>query len=288
MVNLKVGSNGFHPTPLLRWAGGKQNLLKDLTSLLPPNAASRKYFEPFAGAAALFFRLAPKEAVVSDANAHLISCYQFVREQPEEVDRFLRQHAKITSKTHYYRVRETYNRSRPSARQAARFIYLNKTCFNGIFRVNNKGKFNVPYGWKEPPALPSLAELKAASKALKKAVLKAAPFEQVLADAKEGDFVYLDPPYPPLNGTAFFTHYTAERFGTSDQEKLAALFRELDARKCLVMQSNADKKQIRQLYAGFKIKRISVTRWVTCKAKRHRVRELVITNYDPAEVEKAT
>lgn len=265
--------------PLLRWAGGKRQLLSRLIEFFPKDISNGNYREPFLGAGCLFFALQPKQAVLSDANAYLISCYQHVRDDWAAVNKCLRRHARLTSEDHYYRTRTLYNRSSHSASQAARFIYLNKTCFNGIFRVNTKGEFNVPYGWKEPPALPTADILKRASNALKHATLVSHGFDKALEDAKQGDFVYLDPPYPPLNGTAYFTHYTMDRFSQSDQERLSAVVKGLDQVGCRVLMTSADLPLIRGLYRGFEIKSLSVTRFITCKAERHTVRELVITNY---------
>lgn len=174
-----------------------------------------------------------------------------------------------------------YNRSTNSAAaQAGRLIYLNKACFNGIFRVNQKGEFNVPYGKIQRPALPSPEELRSISRALKSTRLFAAPFEQVLLSLKRNDFVYLDPPYPPLNSTSCFNHYTPDRFSESDQRKLARLVKVLHYRGCLFMLSNADTKLIRHLYKKFKITKIPVIRYITCQKVRQKVRELVITNYE--------
>src|SRR5713226_10143568 len=185
-------------SPFLRWAGGKQQLKRTLLAFLPLDVTERTYREPFLGGGSLFFALQPKAAILSDANEHLIKCYELVRDQPELVARYLRFHALKNTKAHYYRVREEYNNSEFSAAQAARFIYLNKTCFNGIFRVNSKGKFNVPYGRKESPAIPDEAKLVRVAAALKSASLHASSFEQALDGAARGDFIYLDPPYPPL------------------------------------------------------------------------------------------
>ena len=266
-------------SPILRWAGGKQQLVSQLTAFLPRDVTNRVYREPFLGAGCLFFAVQPEKAVLSDANEHLIRCYEFVRDQAPLVARYLRRYAAMTSEKYYYEVRRIYNRLKFSAPQAARFIYLNKTCFNGIFRVNREGTFNVPYGWKNPPAIPSVEHLRRVSAVLKRATLRPEPFGQALALASTGDFVYLDPPYPPLNGVANFRHYTMDRFNPEDQKKLAATVRELDARGCLVMMSNADIELIRSLYKGFHITSLPVRRFVTCKAKKGMVTELIITNY---------
>lgn len=264
--------------PFLRWAGGKSKIVPHLLRFMPPLPMHAIYHEPFVGAGSLFFRLCPQKAVLADANERLIACYEQVKADPGGLARRVILHAQKTCERYYYRLRDEYNEGGEPLEQAARFLYLNKTCFNGIFRVNTKGKFNVPYGWKEPPAIPSEAVLVAASKALKGARLLVADFTSVVRRACSGDFVYLDPPYPPLNGTAYFTHYTKDRFGPDDQIKVASVARELSSTGCRVLVSNADTPLIRELYGGFNIEVLSVCRYLTCK-KKHNVSELVITNY---------
>jgi DNA adenine methylase len=266
--------------PFLRWAGGKRQLRRVLLEFLPSDIDSRTYREPFLGGGSLFFALQPEAAVLSDANEHLIRCYEFVRDQPSRVARYLQFHALRNSESYYYKVRDEYNVSHFSAAQAARFIYLNKTCFNGIFRVNTKGQFNVPYGWKESPAIPNKKELATVAVTLKNASLQASSFEKALKDSSRGDFIYLDPPYPPLNGTAYFTHYTSDRFSEQDQRRLATCIHGLDRSGCLFMISNADTPLIRRLYGKYQLVSLPVTRYLTCKSVRHKVKELVITNYE--------
>jgi len=218
--------------------------------------------------------------VLSDLNRHLIECYRFVRDDYITVASYLRLHARENVREYYLRIRDVYNRSGVSAAQAARFIYLNRTCFNGVFRVNRQGTFNVPFGDKPSPRFPTVEELASVSAALKKARLRVCDYELAIRSAKKGHFVYLDPPYPPLNGTSFFTHYTKDRFGQADQERLARVVKDLDRRGCLVMVTNADTLFVRSLYSGLNLLELSATRYVTCRAVKHRVGELVITNYD--------
>ena len=265
--------------PFIRWAGGKQKIIRKLIQYLPDDVEKRFYKEPFLGAGSLFFAIKPQRAILSDANEHLINCYNYVKSHYNLISHYLDQHRKRTCQEYYYYIRKLYNKSHSSPAQAARFIYLNKTCFNGIFRVNKKNKFNVPYGWKEPPALPSRTQLKDAAIALANAKLLTVSFENILGSIKSNDFIYLDPPYPPLNGTSYFTHYTKERFGEDDQKRLASFVYKLDEIGAKFMMSNADIPLIRSLYSKFNLIDISVTRWITCKAKKHRVSELVITNY---------
>ena len=267
------------PKPFLRWAGGKQQIVDGLVRCVPQDWQKLRYVEPFAGAGSLFFALGPRKVLLSDANAHLIDCYQQVATSPRNVSKHLQRHAALSSERHYYQVRHEYNRGRSSPRQAARFIYLNKACFNGIFRVNTKGQFNVPYGRKEPPVIPSPEELTAAAVRLRRATLRACTYEDALEGVTGGDLVYLDPPYPPLNGTSYFTHYTAERFGGDAQEQLADTVEQIDSVGARFMMSNADTSLIRSLYKRFNIIRLPVIRYVTCKSRKHCVSELVVTNY---------
>jgi DNA adenine methylase len=282
MRRIKPLANGpklLRAEPFLRWAGGKRRMVHHLLSYLPPDIAARRYREPFLGAASLFFALGPLNAVLSDANTDLINCFCHVRDNPEAVHRHLVQLAKRSGADHYYKVRAKYNASAPNAVQAARFIFLNKTCFNGIFRVNRHGHFNVPYGLKDEPVLPTLEVLRHASEALRRADLLSCSFELALADAQQGDFYYIDPPYPPLNGTSNFTRYTRERFAVERQRALANHVRKVSRRGAKIMVTNADLPLIRELYADFAVIPLAVTRFITCKAKKHSVGELVITNY---------
>lgn len=265
--------------PFIKWAGGKQQLIGQLLSLLPKDILAKRYHEPFLGGGALFFSLQPKISYLSDANDHLVNCFQFVRENPELIYSYLKKHEALNSETYYYKMRQTYNKMGYSFAQAARFIYLNKSCYNGIFRVNRKGKFNVPCGRKKTLAIPDRGALKRCSKILQTAKIFTASFESALEDVDSNDFIYLDPPYPPLNGTSYFTHYTKDKFGDLDQEKVASIVKSLDSEGCLFMVSNADTKKIRKLYKNFHVTSLSVTRFITCKKTRHRVKELIITNY---------
>jgi DNA adenine methylase len=266
--------------PLLRWAGGKQRLATLLAIYLPKEVTNFRYVEPFFGAGSLFFQVRPKKALLADLNVHLMDAYIQIRNNPLQVHRYLTYHRYHDSEKHYYWTRNVYNRaSRANAVQAARFIYLNRTCYNGIFRVNLAGKFNVPYGDKDNPIIPEKAELVAASRALRRTQLRCQDFRKTLSTLGANSFVYLDPPYPALNGTAFFQHYTQDRFDDNDQRELAGIVRELDEEGIPFMMSNADTPLIRNLYRRFEIIPLAVTRYVTCKSVKHQVGELVITNY---------
>jgi len=266
-------------SPFLRWAGGKVCIIHKLIPFVPKDYEKRIYIEPFLGGGSMFFALCPPKAILSDMNRHLIHCYKTLQQYPGRTFAFLSNFVKQDSEDFFYKIREEYNRSRFTIRQAARFIYLNRTCFNGIFRVNEQDEFNVPYGKKENPVFPALAELKKISESLKKAKLRPWSYEKALRLAKKGDFIYLDPPYPPLNGTSYFTHYTRERFYEEDQVSLSKTAGQVAKLGCLVMISNADTPTIRKLYKHWNINKLHVTRWITCKAQKHKVDELVITNY---------
>jgi DNA adenine methylase len=265
--------------PFLRWAGGKQSTIKHLLNFLPKNILDLDYIEPFLGAGSLFFSLQPQKAILSDFNNHLIDCFIYVRDYHELVASYLLEHKINNSLEYYYKIRNDYNSSEPSAEQAARFIYLNKACFNGIFRVNQKGKFNVPYGKKDPPFLPDLEWLRLASNSLKKAIIKCNDFDKILNNVTLGNFIYFDPPYPPLNHTSNFTHYTKDKFNLKDQYRLSETFHYLNNRGCLVMMSNADIPLIRKLYKDYNLHSLPVRRYITCKSVKHQVSELIIRNY---------
>ena len=196
--------------PFLRWVGGKQNLVRRLIPFLPERQVPVDYWEPFLGAGSLFFALSPAKSHLSDLNPHLIECYKQVRDHPDKIADLLESHAANSSSDHYYRERAAYNLHLDDpVVQAARFIYLNRTCFNGVFRVNRSNLFNVPYGRKEPPLIPAKWELAAVSQSLKSAELEARDFREVLRLPSSGDFLYIDPPYPAVNGCSSFNRYTA-------------------------------------------------------------------------------
>lgn len=265
--------------PFLRWAGGKSRIAKLLVDYVPKDFC--RYWEPFLGSAALYFYLRPSQGYLSDSNSALIDCYKHVRDYPEEVFKKLHEYAKQTSEDHYYSMRDLYNKSKPSIAQSARFIYLNKTNFNGIFRVNAKGEYNVPYGHKKSPALLSLDEFREISRLLKTAKLENHSFENIVNNKliQRQDFVYFDPPYPPLTTTSYFTHYTAERFSWKNQEDVANLANRLADKGCYVMISNSDIKEIRKLYKDWNYYALPVVRWVAANGSRIKVNEIIITNY---------
>lgn len=272
----------FTTKPFLRWAGGKTRSIPFLEKHLPPNVSSmHRYYEPFIGAGSLFFHIKPSKAILSDNNKDLIECYETVQKRPDAIITYLEQYLSNTCEEYYYQMREKYNTSKHSIARAALFIYLNKTCFNGIWRVNKKGEFNVPYGFKEPPALPSKEELRNVSISLSNVELIHSDYKEAVKNAKRDDFIYFDPPYLPLNGTSCFTRYTRDRFTKDDHDELALLAKKLTSKGCYVLISNADGPYIRSLYEDdFNIFELEVTRWIRSDGKRYKVKEVAITNYD--------
>ncbi|MCZ6689916.1 MAG: DNA adenine methylase [Planctomycetota bacterium] len=272
--------------PFLKWAGGKGQLLSQFASLYPRKI--ERYLEPFVGSAAVFFdlreRFAGLRATVSDNNKELIRCYEDVRDDVEGLIRRLRQHKARHGREHYYGVRgRSLGRLSPVAR-SARLIYLNKTCYNGLYRVNARGEFNVPIGSYKNPGIFKEDQFRAASAALQEVRLEVRDFSACLRDARAGAFVYFDPPYDPVSRTASFTGYTERGFGVTEQERLAGIFRELDAKGCLVMLSNSDTPLIRKLYRGFRLKSVTARRAINSNGRRRgAIGELVVMNYAPGK-----
>lgn len=268
--------------PFVKWAGGKGRLLSQLRPLLPSQAPRMRHVEPFVGGGALFFSRQPKRALLTDINPALVGTYVAIRDDVSGVIEALRDLAARHSKERYYAVRERYNRGPriTTAKRAAMFIYLNKTCFNGLHRVNRKGEFNVPVGSYKKPRILNESGLKAASALLQGAQLRCASFEALLEDAKPGDFIYFDPPYEPVSETASFTAYASDGFGREDQTRLRDVYKALDRRGCKLMLSNSDVPFIRELYADFRIDTVAAPRAINCNAsKRGRVSEVVVRNY---------
>lgn len=263
--------------PFLKWAGGKGRLLKQLRPLLPPTDSFNHYYEPFVGSGALFFALRPARATLSDSNSELIDCYRAVRDQVEALIAALQTHR--YEKEYYYEVRAWDPAVLELPQRAARTIFLNRTGYNGLYRVNKKGRFNVPFGRYKNPRICDAENLRACSAALKGVELLVCSFEKLHERVAPGDFVYFDPPYVPLSGTANFTSYMPGGFGQTEQEELARLFTALDGRGACLMQSNSDTPLVRRLYAAFTIDTILARRNINSNAgRRGHVREVVIRN----------
>lgn len=263
--------------PFLKWAGGKTRLLSILRQRIPPQPF-RRYFEPFVGGGAFFFDLAPDEAVLSDSNPELISCYEVVRDAADELIAEL-SHYRVNEEE-FYRVRALQPSDLSPLERAARFIYLNKTCFNGVYRVNKNGQFNTPFGHYKYVSLVAEDNLRRASELLKRAVITCQNYQSVLSSAGEGDFVYFDPPYMPVSKYSDFKRYTKEFFYEADHERLAQAYRSLSERGCFVLLSNSYQEKIADLYSGFYQTKVQVPRFVNCRGEgRGNVTELLISNY---------
>lgn len=278
-----------HSYPFVKWAGGKNQLLPELNSLIP--SKFNRYFEPFLGGGAMFFHLVSDKnmtftACVSDTNDELIKTYKVVKECVEELIQVLTGHQKEYDKNpseYYYRLRDVIQ-PKNDVEIAGRFIALNKTCYNGLYRVNKNGKFNVPMGRYKNPSICDCRNLKNVSSVLRysKAEIQSVDYRKMLLKAETNDFVYLDPPYQPVSSTSNFTAYTHQGFGDEDQLNLKKTFMELNHKNCKVLLSNSDTPFIRKLYSDFSshIKEVNVSRAINCKAsKRVGHRELLIYNY---------
>ncbi|NPA03382.1 MAG: DNA adenine methylase [Epsilonproteobacteria bacterium] len=270
--------------PFLKWVGGKRNLLPQLLPLTPKKFNT--YFEPFLGGGALFFELYNlgriKKAYLFDKNEELINSYLVVKESPQELLKLLKEFQQHHSKKFYYDIRawDRKKRLKDPLVRAARFIYLNKTCFNGLYRVNKQGFFNVPLGRYKNPKIFDEENILLASLALQQATLKVADFSKVLSLANKQDFIYFDPPYYPLNKTSNFTSYTSENFLEKEQRRLFDLFVNLSKKGVRLMESNSNTPFIKELYHSFFIHTVFTSRAINSNPnKRGKISEVVIRNY---------
>ena len=276
--------------PIVKWVGGKHQLLDKIKERLPlyfNKYSYQKYYEPFLGGAAVLLDLNPTNAIVSDINPELINMYCQVRDHVEEVIRELTKFDNLHEvdpepKLLYYDIRKDFNKCLGSntPTQAARFIYLNKHCFNGLYRVNKKGQFNVPFngklsGWSADPD-----HLREVSTRLKDTDIRCGDYVDAVKDAGPNDFVFFDSPYAPITATSF-TDYTKEGFDYEDHVTLAALFRTLTNRGCFCMLTNHDTPLIRELYKDFRIEVVDVRRSINRKGDGRTGKEVIITNYNP-------
>jgi DNA adenine methylase len=267
----------FPPRPFLKWAGGKTQLIPQYSSFFPRKFAT--YYEPFLGGGAIFFHLLPPRAVLFDINPELVNVYCCVRDRVDELIRLLQSHRDRHCQDYYYSIRGCTFSS--AVERAARMIYLNKTCFNGLYRENSKGQFNVPMGRYKNPGIFDPELLYSAAIALQSAEIAVTPFEQILAYAHTSqDFVYFDPPYYPISATSNFTAYNRFAFKTEDQIRLRDTAIELAGRGVQVMISNSDCPFIRDLYQDFYLHPILATRSINSNGQRRgKIAELVITSY---------
>ena len=260
--------------PILKWAGGKTQMLGDLLPKVPKSYG--RYIEPFFGGGAMFFALQPENAIIADSNPELINMYRQVAENVDEVISYLKKYENTSEM--FYAVREQDWICLPKAEAAARTIFLNRTCFNGLYRVNKQGKFNVPYGKYANPRICDEEGLKAASKALKKADILCGDYLLVLEHyAEAGDFVFLDPPYLPISEYADFKRYTKEQFYEEDHIELAKMIMRLQERGCHIVLTNSNHPLVHELYASFTIDVIQTKRHISCNGSTRKGEDVIVT-----------
>ena len=274
--------------PFLKWAGSKRALIHSLREYVGQPEPGKAYFEPFLGSGALFFASSPKKAVLSDVNWPLISAFRVVKSKTNALINHLEALPRVPTRNQYYVLRKRYNDivtadANPSSETvveiAALLIWLNHTCFNGLYRVNSSGRFNVPFGSRTERHIFSASNLKAASASLRsaQAELYAEPYEKVLGRAGRGDVVYIDPPYEPITDRGNFREYSASGFSAEDQARLADVVRELARKGCRVVISNSSARSIRELYEGFDFHEVLVNRMINCDGNaRGPVQEVII------------
>jgi DNA adenine methylase len=275
------------PKPFVKWVGGKRQLLKQFYNmgLYPPfgfDPTKNTYFEPFVGGGAVFFDLLPKKAVLSDLNFELVTTYNIIKNDVESLIRSLKKH--VYDKEYFLKIRARNVESLSDIQIASRFIYLNRTGFNGMYRVNSSGGFNVPFGKYTNPRICDAENLRKVSQVLQSVEIRHQDYKDVLQKAKSGDYVYFDPPYYPINRTSNFTGYTAEGFFEKEQEELRDTFVELHNRGCFVMLSNSDTPFINKLYSDLdkkiKLHKVNAGRNINSDAKkRGKIKEVLVVNY---------
>lgn len=273
--------------PLLKWAGGKRQLLHEIMEKIPSRFET--YWEPFIGGAALFFGIsatsssAGRRSVLSDINPDLCLFYETVKGNPAELIEYMESLEFGNNPVDYYEARETFNRMRGNEypiEKSGLLLYLNRHCFNGLYRVNSKGEFNVPFGSYISPKMPSREHIISASETLQNAVILNKDFQEVLSNAEARDFVYLDPPYEPVSSSSNFTAYSSKGFNREEQVRLSSVLKELDRKGTSFLLSNSGNSFLEELYDGFHIKTVEARRNINSKgSKRGTVSEILVSNY---------
>jgi DNA adenine methylase len=278
-----------NPKPFVKWVGGKRQLLQQFRDmdLYPPYGFKPKtatYFEPFVGGGAMFFDLLPKRAILSDMNFELVTTYNVIKNNVDKLIRRLKVYQNKNNKASFLEIRAQDVKKLSALDIAARFIYLNRTGFNGLYRVNKNGGFNVPFAGNKNPLICDEINLRKAHDALKNTKILHQDYKSVLEKAKKGDFIYFDPPYYPVNKTSSFTSYTKEVFLEKEQEELRDTFVKLHKRGCFVMLSNSDTPFINKLYSDLgkkiKIHKVYAGRAINSKGSgRGKIKEVLVINY---------
>ncbi len=269
------------PHPFLKWAGGKRQLISQMNKYFPKNF--NKYIEPFLGGGAVLFYLKPDFSIIIDINKDLINCYKVIKNNVKDLIDLLK--TQKNEKSYYYKIRaldrdEEKFIKLSNIEKASRIIYLNRCCYNGLYRVNSKGQFNVPFGKYKNPNFCDEENLIAVSKVLENVKIIHGSFDTCLDYAEKDDFIYFDPPYYPISKTSSFTSYTKENFGENSQQKLFNVFKRLDERDCKLMLSNSYSEYIKNLYKDYKIITLDARRAINCNAeKRGNINVLLILNY---------
>lgn len=271
--------------PFLKWAGGKRQLISSIKKHVPIRYT--QYYEPFVGAGAIFFSLQSPKSIINDTNSELVNCYKVIKDSPDELLAACERHRQNNSKEYYYQLREqdrspNFKRLSPVER-AARIIYLNKTCFNGLFRVNSQGQFNVPYGNYSKPLIADPLVIKSVSEFLNRRSVRICQgdFADAVSTARKRAFVYFDPPYHPVSDTSSFTGYSINGFDEAEQERLKLVCDQLADRGCSVLISNSDSSFIRKLYDDkrYEILEVCASRAINAVGtKRGKIGELLIKN----------
>ncbi|MGI6743044.1 MAG: DNA adenine methylase [Eubacteriales bacterium] len=275
-------------SPILKWVGGKRQLLDEIIPLIPKKITS--YVEPFVGGGAVLFDLQPKKAIINDLNEELINVYRVVKENPDELLSLLEKHDELNSEEYYYAIRkldrkDDYN-SMSDVGKAARIIYLNKTCFNGLFRVNQAGQFNSPYGRYKNPNIVNKPAILAMSKYFNNNDIKIlnGDYKQALKNLRKGAFVYFDPPYLPVSTSSSFTGYTENGFSFKEQEELKKECDKLNDRGIRFLLSNSEHPSIRELYKNYDIITVKARRSINSMGdKRGEINEVLVRNYGENE-----
>lgn len=268
--------------PVLKWVGGKRQLIADIKDNLP--ASFNSYFEPFIGGGALFFNLKKTECHINDFNEDLVNVYKVIKRQPHKLIEALGKHSNTAE--YYYKIR-ALDRTPKFAEmsevdRASRFIFLNKTGFNGLYRVNKAGQNNVPFGKYNNPRIVDKDNILECNKLLQKTFITQGDFEKIKAKIKKGDFVYFDPPYIPISKTSSFTSYTSNGFNIKEQQRLRKFCDYIDSIGAYFLLSNSSADEVTALYQDYRIQKVTANRAINCKsAGRGKVGELLIMNYEP-------
>lgn len=273
-------------SPVVKWVGGKRQIIDQITKYVPPTFST--YYEPFLGGGAVLFELQPGKAVINDINSELINLYQVIKDDVEELIADLKQHKRNNGEEYFYEIREwdrdqdKYNRLTP-VQKASRIIYLNKTCYNGLFRVNKAGEFNTPFGSYKNPNIANEITLRAVSNYFNQARIRflCTDFEEALKGARKGDFVYIDPPYHPVSYTASFTGYDKGGFDQDEQLRLKETCDRLNRKGIKFLLSNSATPFIKNLYQDYRIEVIQAKRAVNSKAdQRGEIDEVLVMNFE--------